>query len=757
MAGTVLVRFLGDSSGVKKAAAETEHAVGGVDRATTAATTSLTNYAQGLPGMGVAASAGFGKAQMAAMGAAGGAAVAGAALAKFALDGVKQFADLAGEVDNLQDVTGGTAEESSKFVAISKAVGVESSTVASSIFKLSKNVRENAAAFAANGIEIARNAQGGVDLTETMLRVGDAYRETAARGGDANKILTDAFGKGGQAMIDILERSREELDGFLSAAEDHGQLLSEEDLASAREYEVATRELGEAIGEVQRQLGEALIPTLTKAADALTSVTDRADALGIDVGEVTTAVVEQVPGLNLLVGAYEVLGSTSGAVSDAASRLASETYLAAQAQDQGATAADEFGQETDDAARAVVGLTDSLGVYSDAMDEAFGSTLDVREAHRQTREAVVDLTAAMAEGQQKDESAIQFKDRLAGSLDNVVESIADEVDAMAESGEIAETAASRSAALRDKLEALKGQYPALAGEIDIFIMKAAEAANRSGAEGARLASEWIKGATAGFRNGAGELIATADRIAHDVEQTFRTNWQVQSPSKVAEEIGQDFTKGMAIGVDRGSADVMAYVNALAENVIDAFTSVRRFTDAQAGFGEASQSVADLEAEQAGIGRRIERTTNMYERERDKFERRRAAGLQTPEQFKAEQEHLKELEARIGDLMQRQRDLPGLIRQARDEQTSAGFDLLGAPLPSSLTSADIDGAVARGRAVGLSDAVIMQLVDAINKMSTRPVEIVVDGQRLAKAVTPHVRTELIQVGKRNGGNVLAGMA
>lgn len=210
--------------------------------------------------------------------AAAGFAVLGVAVLKFAQTGIDAFTKLADQVDTYQDITGASAEESSQMVAVANALGVSTESLASGMARLSGNVSTNADALRANGVEIARNVDGSVDLNETLLNVADAYQRVGA-GEAGNAVARAAFGRGYQGLIDILERSRSELEGFWKEAERSQQILSEDDLRIAREYEVATRQLEMAWQGLAVAGAETLLPVLTDVADALTTVSEIANNL----------------------------------------------------------------------------------------------------------------------------------------------------------------------------------------------------------------------------------------------------------------------------------------------------------------------------------------------------------------------------------------------------------------------------------------------------------------------------------------------
>jgi hypothetical protein len=197
---------------------------------------------------------------------------AGGALLTVLKAGVDGYTRLAEQVDAYQDVTGSSAEESSKMVAIADAFGVSTDALAQNMAKLGRTVTTNADSLHAYGVEVARNADGTVDLTGTLTNVAAAY-QAAGGGAEGLAVAQAAFGRGGAAMIDILERQRQEIDGVTAAAEKHGRIISDEDIQAALDYKVAMRELGDAVDELRIAAGKDVVPGLTSFAK------DTADAI----------------------------------------------------------------------------------------------------------------------------------------------------------------------------------------------------------------------------------------------------------------------------------------------------------------------------------------------------------------------------------------------------------------------------------------------------------------------------------------------
>lgn len=179
---------------------------------------------------------------------------------------VKSFTDLASEVREFQRVSGAGAEEASRFVSVFKRLGIDADTAGRGLFFLAKSVEEDENKLAALGVQVARNTQGNVDLTETLLNVADAVsasEDPALRA----RLTFEAFGRSGQNLLPVLAQGREGLEKFFEASERGGQIMSDEDLARAKEFSFAIKDLTTEFGGIGRELGSTVIPLLTDVAD----------------------------------------------------------------------------------------------------------------------------------------------------------------------------------------------------------------------------------------------------------------------------------------------------------------------------------------------------------------------------------------------------------------------------------------------------------------------------------------------------------
>lgn len=236
-------------------------------------------------------------------GGAAGAAVAGvAALGAAAAGSVLAFTGLAGEIRRFKNLSGATAEEASSFVAVLDDFGISSETGANALFLMGRNASANEKKLRQMGAEIARNADGTVNLTETTLNVADAFAATNDPAKRAQLAML-AFGRQGRELIPILAQGRDGLDKFFESAQQDRQIFSDEDLRKAREFDLAVDNLQDAAGGLARELGSALVPAVTAVADALAGMVR---GLG-SAGENIDSFLDKTPVLKQLNDAFRAL------------------------------------------------------------------------------------------------------------------------------------------------------------------------------------------------------------------------------------------------------------------------------------------------------------------------------------------------------------------------------------------------------------------------------------------------------------------
>lgn len=199
---------------------------------------------------------------------AAGSAVAAAGVGVLAVKVTNAWSSYATSVREFQRASGASAEDASRFVAVLDDLEIDASAAATAVFRLG---RVDAGNLRAVGVEIAHTSDGTTDLTATLLNVADAYNATLdpAR---RSEIAFAAFGRQGRDLVPLLEQGREGLARFFAGAEGHHQVLSQEELNRAREYDLAIDELSDTWSGLGREIAALAAGPLTFFIDRLSDV-----------------------------------------------------------------------------------------------------------------------------------------------------------------------------------------------------------------------------------------------------------------------------------------------------------------------------------------------------------------------------------------------------------------------------------------------------------------------------------------------------
>lgn len=371
----------------------------------------------------------------------------GTGLVTMAVASVNAFNDLALSVQNFQRVAGGTAEDASRLVAVADDVGISAEAAAGGVFQLAKRIESSGDTLGDFGVHAARTAAGNVDMSETLLRVGDAYKEIQDPAQRA-ALLTAAFGKQGTTLIPILERTREDIEGMFAGAAATGQILSQEDIQKAQEYRESMDDLQDAWNELMLRGGEVLVPFLTDIANGITKISDLADKvqdfLNIDPSESSFAAGGGVGSVldqwkNKLFG-IEAPTNNAKEAQKGLAQTAREVKEAAEEQAKALDTVDKALNAAVSADRALSqsqrGLVDARDDLNDLLKEGAVNTEKVASATRSLNQAQRSLTSA-----QRDQARAQeeYNDAQAAFLalpsDTNADQLADANDNLADAND----------------------------------------------------------------------------------------------------------------------------------------------------------------------------------------------------------------------------------------------------------------------------------------------------------------------------------
>lgn len=359
----------------------------------------------------------------AALDAAGGIAAVAAAVATFAAKGVSEFVEVTAEIRKLKGITGATAEDASKLVAVMHALGVNADDGARAFGVLAKNVVNTPEKFRQLGVEIEHNRDGSVDLYETFLNVGAAMQKTGA-GAQSTAIALTLLGRGGKDLLPILLRTREELQGFAKDAERRGLIFSAEDLDQAREYGLASREMGEAIKALEIQIGKGLVPVITNVTKGVTSGIDATNRFASSAKSAGVDVKTYIPVLGSLISTYRAFhaatdGSETGVdrTRNTVEQLVRTIPVVGNALGFAGEKLHVFASGSDDAAK----KTDELADRSRELDEALSSSGGTKKFSEEAARALATLSQFAEHSTASRERIRQLADEIGIDLANATD------------------------------------------------------------------------------------------------------------------------------------------------------------------------------------------------------------------------------------------------------------------------------------------------------------------------------------------------
>lgn len=333
-----------------------------------------------------------------------------AATVKFAVDSANAYADLGTEVLDFQRVSGASADTSSRMVATLDDLGISAETGSKGMFKLSKEIAGGNVALDAYGVDVATAADGSADLVGTLLNVADAYTH-AKDPVDQNAIATAAFGKAGKDLIPILEQGRAGLKAMFADVP-RGQLFTQDKLDNAFAYKLALDNLNDSLSDVALQVGGALAPAMTVAAnttgDALTGVDQLLDPIGGLGGAVSatatgffdfaTSLGGMIPGTGLLRQGVSELADVFGIGGDNAETFATKQNKLKEAMTRVfdlQAAGKEGTKEYADAVRDAKAAGDELTTTNQAVAKSFDDQAVAEYNAHQQHLALIDAGLAL--------------------------------------------------------------------------------------------------------------------------------------------------------------------------------------------------------------------------------------------------------------------------------------------------------------------------------------------------------------------------
>lgn len=193
----------------------------------------------------------------------------------------KASADYAGDMFDMARGAGIGVEAFQKLAYAGRMSGVETEKLSASLVKFDRMVAEAAGGnktymqtFEDLGIKIKDSAGNLRQPNEIFEDVADIFHNTED-GIGKTALAVELFGKSGADLIPMLNDGKAGLKAFYAEAERLGLVLSDETTAKGDAFSDQLENIGEQVKGVKLQLGAALIPALSAAAEKISKVIDK--------------------------------------------------------------------------------------------------------------------------------------------------------------------------------------------------------------------------------------------------------------------------------------------------------------------------------------------------------------------------------------------------------------------------------------------------------------------------------------------------
>jgi trimeric autotransporter adhesin len=211
-------------------------------------------------GLGSAALGGGGPAVLA-----GGTAAAGlvvnAAIIKTTTDA---YVGLADQIRELAAATGVENREAAQLLASFDNQGVSAETTNLALYTLTRNIQDNSKAFDDNGVAVAHNVDGSIDLTGTLVNINQRMNELST-GSEKASLAQALFGRQGRELLPILTQDEAAFRAFIASGADFAD-MTDQDIQSARQFQLTMGTLDSQISRTERAVGRQMVPALTEFA-----------------------------------------------------------------------------------------------------------------------------------------------------------------------------------------------------------------------------------------------------------------------------------------------------------------------------------------------------------------------------------------------------------------------------------------------------------------------------------------------------------
>lgn len=175
---------------------------------------------------------------------AGNLAIAGAAaFGTFATKAITAFQDIALASGKFADATGLSVEDASRYLEVAGDLSIPVDAVEGAIGRLNKTIGADPDKVRNLGVDLVYLNDGSLDVNATFLKTIERIKGIKDPAEKA-RVAAQLLGKGWQSMAELIEMGADDLKASLDSVSG-AQVISDEELAKAKEYRDTMQELGD--------------------------------------------------------------------------------------------------------------------------------------------------------------------------------------------------------------------------------------------------------------------------------------------------------------------------------------------------------------------------------------------------------------------------------------------------------------------------------------------------------------------------------
>lgn len=335
----------------------------------------------------------------------------GAALVAFGVKAVGAFQDLALEAGKLSDALGMPVEDASRLIEVAGDVGVEVSSLESTIGRMNRTAGQSPQMFDDIGASIARNRDGTMDVNQTFLNVVDALNKIPDAGERA-KRAQDIFGRSWMNIAELVGQGSDQIKKSMADVSD-AKVIDEDEVRKARDFRAALDTLNDAMEDVVLIAGEGLVPVITDLAEALDLARDAASNLGgVIPSQLTTAVGVLTGQVQRSLMPWKYYTDFFGQAEETSGKLGTTLGGTTETISKATDAVEDHATETTHLADVYSAMEAGVHKANDALEAQAQAADDARESQRK----LADQTFALHDAEDQLAEAVQSsRDQLANS------------------------------------------------------------------------------------------------------------------------------------------------------------------------------------------------------------------------------------------------------------------------------------------------------------------------------------------------------